>query len=149
MSIYKLLFGDANWLRKEMRDCYSGAANQFTHFKLGGSTHENALYGALNGWRIDNGMTPICMEERFQLIHAEVSPFNAMEQSVAVKALAEYAVYQKLPAKANTQWLSAQINSALKQPFDDALLYAVSKGWQDRIGWWGLVEPAIYSGPRF
>jgi len=143
MTFYKYFFGEANWLRKNMRGHYDGSMRAFTHFKLGGSTHENALAGALNSWRIDNGMTPSCMGERLRIVNAEVLPFNAMEKAASLKALAEYAVYQKLPAKAKTEWLAAQINSALKQPFDDALLYAVSERWQDRIGWWGLVDPAI------
>lgn len=142
MTLYKYLFGEANWLRKNIRDHNDGTVSAFTRFNLGGSQHKFALFGALNSWRIDNGMTPSYRKGRLRIVHAEAPPFNAMGKAVSLKALAEYAVYQKLPVKANREWLAAQINSALTQPFDAALLDVLGRGWQDRIRWWGLVDPS-------
>ena len=126
-----------------MRDSYY--RNPIAHNRLdfGGSMHEIGLYLALNGWRILHNRINTGMGARLRIINAEISPFKRMEQSIAVTALAEYAVYQLLPMKANTGWLAPLINGGLTRPFDTALLNVVGQEMQGEIAWWNLLDPEI------
>ena len=126
-----------------MRDSYY--RNPIAHNRLdfGSSMHELGLYLALNGWRILHNRIKAGRGARSGIISAEISPFKRMEQSIAVTALAEYAVYQLLPKKANTGWLAPLINGGLTRPFDTALLNVVGQEMQGEIAWWNLLDPAI------
>ena len=105
--------------------------------------HELGLYLALNGWRVLHNRINTGRRARLRIINAEISPFKRMEQSIAVTALAEYAVYQLLPMKANTGWLAPLINGGLTRPFDTALLNVVGQEMQGEIAWWNLLDPAV------
>ena len=126
-----------------MRDGYYHNAITHNRLDFGGSMHELGLYLALNGWRILHNRINTGMGARLRIINAEISPFKRMEQSIAVTALAEYAVYQLLPKKANTGWLAPLINGGLTRPFDSALLNVVGQEMQGEIAWWNLLDPAI------
>ena len=143
LTLYKFIFGEAAFLRKCIRHGYYH--NILTHHRIeiGGSTHEHGLYFALNGWRILHNRINTGRGARSGIINAEISPFKRMEQSIAVTALAEYAVYQLLPMKANTGWLAPLINGGLTRPFDTALLNVVGQEMQGEIAWWNLLDPAI------
>ena len=119
--------------------------NVITHnrIEIGCSMHELGLYLALNGWRILHNRIKAGRGARSGKISVEISPFNRMEQFIAVTALVEYAVYQLLPKKANTGWLAPLINGGLTRPFDTALLNVVGQEMQGGIAWWNLLDPAI------
>ena len=126
-----------------MRDSYYHNPIAHNRLDFGGSTHEHGLYLALNGWRVLHNRIKSGKGARLRIINAEISPFKRMEQSIAVTALAEYAVYQLLPKKANTGWLAPLINGGLTRPFNTALLYVVGQEMQGEIAWWNLLDPAI------
>ena len=126
-----------------MRDSYYHNPIAHNRLDFGGSMHELGLYLALNGWRILHNRINTGMGARLRIINAEISPFKRMEQSIAVTALAEYAVYQLLPMKANTGWLAPLINGGLTRPFNTALLNVVGQEMQGEIAWWNLLDPAI------
>ena len=140
MNLYSLFLGEANYFRKEMKGCYENALRQSLRVSPEDSPHEFALYGALNGWRLEHNNYHCDMGLRLRLISAEVVPFKAMEEGVALEALAEYGVYLNLPSKARTAWLAETISAALTQPLNGHILSIVDQGEQDRIGWWGLVQ---------
>ena len=139
MNLYSLFLGEANYFRKEMKGCYENALRQSLRVSPEDSPHEFALYGALNGWRLEHNNYHCDMGLRLQLISAEVVPFRAMEEGVSLEALAEYGVYLNLPSKARTAWLAEKISEALTQPLNGHILSIVDQGEQDRIGWWGLL----------
>ena len=126
-----------------MRDSYYHNPIAHNRLDFGGSMHELGLYLALNGWRILHNRIKAGRGARLRIINAEISPFKRMEQSIAVTTLAEYAVYQLLPNKANTGWLAPLINGGLTRPFDAALLNVVGQEMQGEIAWWNLLDPAI------
>ena len=102
MNLYSLFLGEANYFRKEMTGCYENSLGQSLRLSPEGSPHELALYGALNGWRIQHHRHDCNMGLRLQLISAEIAPFKAMDEEASVEALAEYGVYLNLPSKSRT-----------------------------------------------
>jgi len=109
------IFG-ASGIRNAMKKSY------FKHYKMAmpdsvrlqkaeTSPHQAGLYGAL-GSRIQVRGQKIIES----VLWMELFPFMLMDENVAIEALAEYAVYQELPQKADIELLGSQINSALDNP---------------------------------
>lgn len=113
MGLFKLFFNmnNAEGCREAMRLAYKKHYRSYEEGKIPQCTsaHNAGLSGALStrymawGIPVDSGG-----------IWAELSPFLAMDEDVAVEALAEYVVSQEKPGDANREWLKTLINDAFR-----------------------------------
>jgi len=127
-----------------MRGWYnSSIAHSLAPETLGLPAHWWAINFALREWRRKDDRSMAGSAARLAVLCAEAEPFLKMDQSVAVEALAELAVYQKLPQYANTVWLKEQIVRVLQPPFRRPSIFAIRKQLQEQVSWWSLVAESV------
>ena len=109
------IFG-AQGIRDAMTKSYHKHVREATGNTLpdGTSAHQAALYGAL-ATRYSAGLKSTSEV----VVWAELAPFLNLPSDEAIAALAEYVVYKEMPAKADTQALSAQIGRGLSRLAQD------------------------------
>jgi len=110
---------------------------------LGLPAHWWAINFALREWRRKDDRSMAGSAARLGVLGAEAQPFERMDHSVAVEALAELAVYQKIPRFANTVWLKEQIVRVLQPPFERPSIFAIRKQLQEQVSWWSLVAESV------
>ena len=131
-------------LRREMRGRYnSSIAYSMEPETLGLPAHWWAINFALREWRRKDDRSMAGSAARLAVLCAEAQPFDRMDQSVAVEALAELAVYQKIPRFANTVWLKEQIVRVLQPPFERPSIFAIRQQLQEQVSWWSLVAESV------
>jgi hypothetical protein len=135
MGLFTKLFGGADGIREAMRESYQ------MHVKLARQKsldfpHAIGLYGAL-GSRYKVRQLPVVEVA----IWAELSPFLEMNESDAIEAIAEYAVFQQRPNDARQEWLAGVINEVLLRSTEASLTAMATSGYIHQFSWYRLLEP--------
>ena len=137
MGILNKLFGGADGIRETMIESYWKHVHlvQQGRIPASDSAHNLGLYGAL-GSRYAVRRTP----RPEVVLWGELAPFLAMPEAEAVRALAEYVVYQEIPNQSQVKWLAERINAGLTSTNDKDIRQLAVLGLSNRVTWCSMLN---------
>ncbi|MDM8008897.1 MAG: hypothetical protein QUV05_22385 [Phycisphaerae bacterium] len=146
MGILNKLFGGADGIRETIVESYVKHRELAESGMIPSSDdpHRTGLYGALASRykaRATWGSAGVPSSET--VIWADLAPFVAMPEPLAVQALAEYVVYQEMPDQAMTTTLTWRIELALMKMEDISLKQMAVMGLANKVAWSSLISDFV------
>lgn len=134
MGFFTNFFDRAETCRDAMRKSY---AKHFKHaIQNRMEPHTFGLYGALS---TRYKVTGIRVTE--DMLITELAPFFAMNAETAIEALAEYVVLREMKVEAREQWLTSQINDALRTTPDKGFQCTALNAYHENVLWSYMLDP--------